>query len=241
MSTVAEPTGSVRAARESPRGKGPTASSSSRRLSFSTGSRIWSRDRASIGTGITGCLHRITGCRKPSRRWRSGMEASGAIPRRAGMRATTMPREAAVTRLTRPQSPARMTGANSCRCVMSAPSFNLRPTICRQSTSTASDRRQPRGVEAPGTADWEAVCADARKTPPQGGRGDSRNRLRTPGPAPPETHESLISRKTVAVVPLTGYHLCGKFFSCRSASIEARSRQLPLHEGEEPPWHARPF
>ena len=61
-----------------------------------------------------------------------------------------------------------------------------------------------RGVEAPGTADWEAVCADARKTPPQGVRGVSRNRLRTPGPAPPETHESLISRKTVAEVPLTG-------------------------------------
>jgi hypothetical protein len=61
-----------------------------------------------------------------------------------------------------------------------------------------------RGVEAPGTADWEAVCADARKTPPQGVRGVSRNPLRTAGPAPPETHESLISRKTVAEVPLTG-------------------------------------
>jgi hypothetical protein len=35
-------------------------------------------------------------------------------------------------------------------------------------------------------------------------RGVSRNPLRTPGPAPPETHESLISRKTVAEVPLTG-------------------------------------
>jgi hypothetical protein len=35
-------------------------------------------------------------------------------------------------------------------------------------------------------------------------QGVSRNRLRTPGPAPPETHESLISRKTVAEVPLTG-------------------------------------
>ena len=165
MSTVAEPTGSVRAARESPRGKGPTASSSSRRLSFSTGSRIWSRDRASIGTGITGCLHRITGCGKPSRRWRSGMEASGAIPRRAGMRATTMPREAAVTRLTRPKSPARMTGANSCRCVMSAPSFNLRPTICRQSTSTASESCRTRGTNE--AARWpasERLRTDPRKT-----------------------------------------------------------------------------
>ena len=55
----------------------------------------------------------------------------------------------------------------------------------------------------------EAVCADARKPPPQGVRGVSRNRLRTPGPAPPETHESLISRKTVAEVPLTGLSFGG--------------------------------
>ena len=40
--------------------------------------------------------------------------------------------------------------------------------FCPRSTSTASDRRRTRGVEAPGTADWAAVCADARKTPPQG-------------------------------------------------------------------------
>ena len=33
---------------------------------------------------------------------------------------------------------------------------------------TASDRRRTRGVEAPGTVDWDAVCADGRKTPPQG-------------------------------------------------------------------------
>ncbi len=36
--------------------------------------------------------------------------------------------------------------------------------------------------------------------------------LRTPGPAPPETHESLISRKTVAEVPLTGLSLTGLSF-----------------------------
>jgi hypothetical protein len=47
--------------------------------------------------------------------------------------------------------------------------------------------------------------ADARKTPTKRVRGVSRNPLRTPGPAPPETHESLISRKTVAEVPLTGH------------------------------------
>jgi hypothetical protein len=88
--------------------------------------------------------------------------------------------------------------------MMTGTSFRRRPKSCPRSTSTASDRRQPRGGEASRTADWEVVCADARKTPPQGVRGVSRNRLRTPGPAPPETHESLISRKTVAEVPLPG-------------------------------------
>ena len=34
-----------------------------------------------------------------------------------------------------------------------------------RSTSTASDRHRPRGVEAPGPADGDAVCADARTTP----------------------------------------------------------------------------
>jgi len=40
--------------------RGPIASSTSRLLSFSTGSPISCRRRASTGTGITGCLHRIT-------------------------------------------------------------------------------------------------------------------------------------------------------------------------------------
>ena len=48
-----------------------------------------------------------------------------------------------------------------------------------------SDRRRTRGVEAPVTADWAAVCADARKTPPKRMRGVSRNPLRTPGPLLP--------------------------------------------------------
>ena len=60
------------------------------------------------------------------------------------------------------------TGARSCRSMTTATSFNPRPTSCPRSTSTASDRRRTRGVEAPGTADWDAVCADERKTPPQG-------------------------------------------------------------------------
>ena len=96
------------------RGRGPTAWSISRRLSFSTGWRISCRRRGSTGTGITGCLHRITGCGKPLRRWRSGMEVSGAIPRRAGMRATTMTREAAVTQITRPKSRDRTTHVADC-------------------------------------------------------------------------------------------------------------------------------
>jgi hypothetical protein len=49
---------------------------------------------------------------------------------------------------------------------------------CRQ-------RLRTRGVEAQGTADWDAVCADARKTPPKRARGVSRNPLRTPGPLLP--------------------------------------------------------
>ena len=48
---------------------------------------------------------------------------------------------------------------------------------------------------------------DARKTLTKRVRGVSRNPLRTPGPAPPKAHESLISRKTVAEVPLTGLSL----------------------------------
>ena len=35
------------------------------------------------------------------------------------------------------------------------------------------------------TANWDAVCSDARKTPPKGVRGVSRNPLRTPGPLLP--------------------------------------------------------
>jgi hypothetical protein len=58
-------------------------------------------------------------------------------------------------------------------------------TGCPRSTSTASDRHRTRGVEAPGTAGWDAVCTDARKTPPKRVRGVSRNPLRTPGPLLP--------------------------------------------------------
>ena len=70
------------------------------------------------------------------------------------------------------------TGARSCRSMTTATSFNPRPTSCPRSTSTASDRRRTRGVEAPGTADWDAVCADERKTPPQ----DNARRFGEPHP-----------------------------------------------------------
>jgi hypothetical protein len=35
---------------------------------------------------------------------------------------------------------------------------------------------EPQGTEAPGPADWETVCADARKSPSQGGRHAFRKR-----------------------------------------------------------------
>jgi hypothetical protein len=62
------------------------------------------------------------------------------------------------------------TGASSCRSMTSATSFKPRPTNCPRSIVTASDRRRTRGVEAPGTADWDTVRAAVRKMPPQGGR-----------------------------------------------------------------------
>jgi hypothetical protein len=49
------------------------------------------------------------------------------------------------------------------------------------------------GFEAPNDTNWDAVCADARKTPPKRVRGVSRNPLRTLGPLLPR----LIDRKSV--------------------------------------------
>ena len=63
----------------------------------------------------------------------------------------------------------RPTGASSCRFMTTAKRFRCRPTSCPRSTSTASHRCRTQAAEAPGTATWGAVCADARKkTPPQG-------------------------------------------------------------------------
>jgi len=112
--------GSARAARESPRGREPMASSNSRRLSSWTGWRTSCRRRGSTGIGITGCLRRITSSGPPSRRLPSGTSASNARPRPAGMGATVTPRKAAATRITRRKSHARTTrrglrGRNSWR------------------------------------------------------------------------------------------------------------------------------
>ena len=51
------------------------------------------------------------------------------------------------------------------------------------------------------------VCANARKTPPQGVRGVLANRLRTAGPPNFAAQGQSVSRKTVADVPLTGLSL----------------------------------
>ena len=53
-------------------------------------------------------------------------------------------------------------------------------------------------------ADWDAVCADARKTPPQGVRGVLADRLRTPETRNLAVQGLSVSRKTVAEVRLTG-------------------------------------
>ena len=96
------------------------------------------------------------------------------------------------------------TGASSCRSMTTGQSFRRRPTSCPRSTSTASDRRRIRGVEAPGTANWDTVCADARKTPPQADAPRF-------GEPPPDGRKAQfaaqgqsVSRKSVAEVPLTG-------------------------------------
>ncbi|MFM8495368.1 MAG: GH32 C-terminal domain-containing protein [Planctomycetia bacterium] len=90
-----------------------------------------------------------------------------------------------------------------------ASSFKPCPTYCPRSIFTASDRRRTRGDEAPGTADWDTVCADARKTPPQGGVVLFGNRLRLAATSDLAAQEWSGSREIVAEVPLTGLSLPG--------------------------------
>ena len=78
LGTVVFGSGPAEAAR--PRGRGPTALSTSRRLSSSI---VWPtscRRRGSTDTATTGCLRRITSSGGPSRRWRSATSASNARP-----------------------------------------------------------------------------------------------------------------------------------------------------------------
>ena len=60
------------------------------------------------------------------------------------------------------------------------------------------------GFYASNDTNWDEVCADAKKNFTAAGVG----RFEKPAPdaraAPSEAHESLISRKTVADVPLAG-------------------------------------
>ena len=68
--------------------------------------------RTARGSSVTrisqASLRPITSSGGPSRRWQSGMSASGKRPRRAGIRTTGAPQEAVAPQITRPQSPARM-------------------------------------------------------------------------------------------------------------------------------------
>jgi hypothetical protein len=98
----------------------------------------------------------------------------------------------------------RPTGASSCRPMTTAKRFRCRPTSWPRSTSTASHRRRTRGVEASGTSDWDAVSADARKTPSQRGSHAFRERFFGARKNGPPAHEPLIIWESVATVALAG-------------------------------------
>ena len=68
----------------------------------------------------------------------------------------------------RPPAGRPPTGASSCRSTTTGQSFKRQPTSCPRSTSTSSERYRTQAADAPGTANWDAVCDEARKTPPQG-------------------------------------------------------------------------
>ena len=93
---------------------------------------------------------------------------SGAILRRAGMRATTTPRTA------------------------------------RDRTSTACDPCRTQGTEAPGPADWETVCAEARTSPSQEVSGVLGNLLQTPRPLTPRLKSRSAAGRPLPKCPLTG-------------------------------------
>ena len=53
-------------------------------------------------------------------------------------------------------------------------------------------------------ADWDAICSRREKNATAAGAGRFENPAPDARAAPPEAHESLIGRKTVEGVPLTG-------------------------------------
>ena len=72
------------------------------------------------------------------------------------------------------------------------------------------------------TADWDAVCSRRENNATEAGAG----RFEKPAPdaraAPPEAHESLIGRKTVAVVPLTGLSFLDRAWACQRRRLLVR-------------------
>lgn len=71
----------------------------------------------------------------------------------------------------------------------------LGPEGCPSSTSTASEWCRAHAAEAPGSADRETVCAEARKSPPQRVSGVSGDRLRAPRPFPMRLTSRLATRR----------------------------------------------
>ena len=89
------PTGSARGAGESPRGRAPTASSNSRRVTSWTGWPVSCRHRGSTGIACRldtsqGCSPRITSSGPPSRHSPLEMSASGVMTRLISMRSADM-------------------------------------------------------------------------------------------------------------------------------------------------------
>ena len=124
------------------------------------------RSSAPVAAATSGCQETAGRSRLTSnRRFASGRRPGWLLPREVRSSHTSANHSSRLPSLPLVAPPP--TGARSCRSMTTATSFNPRPTSCPRSTSTAFDRRRTRGVEAPGTAGWDAVCADERKTPPQ--------------------------------------------------------------------------
>jgi hypothetical protein len=191
----------------SPRGREPMASSNSRRLSFLTGSRIPCRRRASTGIGITGCLRRITNSGPPSRRMTKGNigKRREAVTggHAAGGRATGGCYDGNPNQKPRSHDTSRIAWAKLMARV--GEEFPLECPNCGGDIRLIAFRLFYKGETISGLR----TVGDLRllRTSCPRSRADPENpdaSWRTARAAPPEAHESLISRKTVAEVPLTG-------------------------------------